>query len=194
MGPRGPHVTLKLPKPPHGKNTHTQNKTKKQNKQKGRLQKGGVPAKRWIASLGDFPPTEVVFDELPICLFQFSCVLFFWTAETFRRSGFSLFGGGGRCGGGVRIRDRPKTVWEGTVSNTELSEFSFDLTEFWGESSVSLFRPIIFLCKSELTEFFAELAEIGSEFTKSSLPKQYSRNRIPPVPKQKSPFLSLPSI
>ena len=40
------------------------------------------------------------------------------------------------------IGNRPNTVSESTVSNTELSEF-FALTEFRGESSVSSSQPII---------------------------------------------------
>ena len=40
------------------------------------------------------------------------------------------------------IGDRPNTVSESTVSNTELSEF-FALTEFRGENSVSSSRPMI---------------------------------------------------
>ena len=44
------------------------------------------------------------------------------------------------------------------------------LTEFWGESSVSSFRPIS--CgQNELTEFFAELAEFAAELSEFSLPK-----------------------
>ena len=34
---------------------------------------------------------------------------------------------------------------------------------------------------SELTEFFAELTEFEAELSEFSLPKQYSRNSIPPV-------------
>ena len=38
------------------------------------------------------------------------------------------------------------------------------------------------MCKSELTEFLAELTEFAAELSEFSLPKQYSRNSIPPVP------------
>ena len=37
------------------------------------------------------------------------------------------------------------------------------------------------MCQSELTEFFAELTEFAAELSEFSLPKQYSRNSIPPV-------------
>ena len=38
-----------------------------------------------------------------------------------------------------------------------------------------------FLCKSQLTEFFAELTEFVHKLSEFSLPKQCSRNCIPPV-------------
>ena len=38
------------------------------------------------------------------------------------------------------------------------------------------------LQESELTEFLAELTEFAAELSKFALPKQYSRNSIPPVP------------
>ena len=37
------------------------------------------------------------------------------------------------------------------------------------------------MCQSELTEFFAELTEFAAELSEFSLPKQHSRNSIPPV-------------
>ena len=64
--------------------------------------------------------------------------------------------------------DGPNTVSESTVSNTELSEFSPELTEFRGPNSVSSFRPIICVqtgthrvSRSKLTEFAAELSEFS---------------------------------
>ena len=66
-----------------------------------------------------------------------------------------------------------------TVSNTELSEL-LALTELWGENSVNFFS-LLFVCQSELTEFFAELSEFGVELSEFSLLKQYSRNTIPPI-------------
>ena len=36
------------------------------------------------------------------------------------------------------------------------------------------------MCQSELAEFLAELTELGAELSEFSLPKQYSRNSIPP--------------
>ena len=40
------------------------------------------------------------------------------------------------------------------------------LTERWGENSVGSSQPIMFVCKSELTEFVAELTEFASEVSK----------------------------
>ena len=37
------------------------------------------------------------------------------------------------------------------------------------------------MCQHELTEFFPELTEFAAELSEFSLPKQYSRNSIPPV-------------
>ena len=43
-----------------------------------------------------------------------------------------------------------------------LNSVSFlGLTEFWGESSVSSFQPMMCVCQSELTEFVAELTEFA---------------------------------
>ena len=58
----------------------------------------------------------------------------------------------------ISIGNGPNTVSESTVSYTDLSEF-FGPHEFRGENSVSSSEPIIFVCQSELTEFFAELTE-----------------------------------
>ena len=50
---------------------------------------------------------------------------------------------------------------------------------------LSEFISAYFLCaKSELTEFLAELTEFAAELSEFSLPKQYSRNSIPPVSQQ----------
>ena len=38
-----------------------------------------------------------------------------------------------------------------------------------------------FVCKRELTEFLAELTEFALKLSEFSLPKQYSRNSIPPA-------------
>ena len=67
-------------------------------------------------------------------------------------------------GGQPCVGNRPNTVSESTVSNTELSEF-LALTEFWGESSVSSFRQ--FAAQSELTEFFAELTEFTPKLSEA---------------------------
>ena len=41
---------------------------------------------------------------------------------------------------------------------------------------------LLFVCKRELTEFLAKLTEFAAELSSEfSLPKQYSRNSIPPV-------------
>ena len=54
------------------------------------------------------------------------------------------------------------------------SPSSGDRTQ-WGPLS------LLFVCQSELTEFFAELTEFAAELSEFSLPRQYSRNSIPPV-------------
>ena len=59
------------------------------------------------------------------------------------------------------LQKRAEYGSDSTVSNTELSELFFALTEFQGESSVSVPRGLVFVCKSELTEFFAELTEFA---------------------------------
>ena len=69
---------------------------------------------------------------------------------------------------------------ESTVSNTELSEFLFALTEFRAESLVTSSRPII-CAQSKLSESFAKLTELAAELSEFSPPKQCSRNSIPPV-------------
>ena len=38
------------------------------------------------------------------------------------------------------------------------------------------------MCQSDLTEYVSELTEFPAELSEFSLPKQYSRNSIPPVP------------
>ena len=63
----------------------------------------------------------------------------------------------------VKLRNRPNTVSESTVSNTELSEFSGPHRVLGRKLSEFLFN-LLFGCQSPLTEFFAELSE-------SSLPK-----------------------
>ena len=40
---------------------------------------------------------------------------------------------------------------------------------------------LLFVCKGELTEFFAEPTEFASKLSEFPSPKQYSRNSIPPV-------------
>ena len=42
-------------------------------------------------------------------------------------------------------------------------------------------RMVLFVCQSELTEFFAELTELALELSEVSILKQYSRNSVPPV-------------
>ena len=48
---------------------------------------------------------------------------------------------------------------------------------------MSSFQPMNCVCQSELTEFLAELIEFAAELSEFSLPKQYSRNSIPPIPR-----------
>ena len=70
----------------------------------------------------------------------------------------------------------PSTVSETTASNAEPSEF-LGPHRVPSESSVSSSQlKLLFVCQSELTEFFAELAGFGAEIGGSSLPKQHDRN------------------
>ena len=57
---------------------------------------------------------------------------------------------------------------------------------FWGSLSSGertqwVLLSLLFVCKRELTEFFAELTEFAPKLTEFSSPKQYSRNSMPPV-------------
>ena len=47
---------------------------------------------------------------------------------------------------------------------------------------MSSFQPMLFECPSEFTKFLAELNEFAAEFGEFILPKQYSRNSVPPDP------------
>ena len=80
----------------------------------------------------------------------------------------------------VSVFSGPNTVSESTVSNTELSEF-FGPHRVPGRGLSEFTRSPLFVCKCELTESFAELTEFAAELSEFSLPKQYSRNDIPPV-------------
>ena len=73
-----------------------------------------------------------------------------------------------------RVGDGPNMVSESTASPN--SVYFLAPSEFWGESSVSSFQPI--MCLSELDEL---LAEFGAELSEYSLPKRYSRNCTLPV-------------
>ena len=53
------------------------------------------------------------------------------------------------------IGNGPNTVSEGTVSNTELSDF-LALTEFRGQNSVSSSRPLIYVPKRNDRVFFSQ--------------------------------------
>ena len=53
------------------------------------------------------------------------------------------------------------------------------LTELRRENSVS--SLLLFVRKSELTEFCAELTDFAAELSELRLPKQSFRNSIPPV-------------
>ena len=56
----------------------------------------------------------------------------------------------------------------------------FALTES-GERAQRVSLSLLFVCKSKLTEFFAELTEFAQKLGEFSLPKQCSRNSILPV-------------
>ena len=59
--------------------------------------------------------------------------------------------------------------------------FFLALTEFRGESSVSAFQPILLCPNVNLPSFSQGLTEFGAELGEFYLPKQSSRNSIPPV-------------
>ena len=58
---------------------------------------------------------------------------------------------------------------------------AYGFGEFQRERTQWLSLSLLYVCHSELTEFFEELAEFAAELSKFSLPKQYSRNSILPV-------------
>ena len=78
------------------------------------------------------------------------------------------------------IGNGPNTVSGSTGPNTELSEFLCSSLSS-GERAQWVPRNLLFVCRCKLTEFFAELTEFGAELSEFSLPKQHSRNSIPPV-------------
>ena len=78
------------------------------------------------------------------------------------------------------LGDGPNTVSESTVSNTEPSE-GFWSSQSSGERAQRVPISLLFVCQSQLTNFFAELSEFAAELSNVSLPKQYSRNSILPV-------------
>ena len=87
-------------------------------------------------------------------------LLFFWeTAKGRRRAeyGFGEYG----------FKHRTQWVFRGSLSSRERTQ--------WVPLS------LLFVCQSELTEFFAELTEFAAELSELSPPKQYSRNSILPV-------------
>ena len=70
------------------------------------------------------------------------------------------------------FKHRAQWVFRGSLSSGERSQWvPFNLLS---------------VCQSELTEFLAELTELAAELSEFSLPKQYSRNSIPPVPYERS--------
>ena len=90
--------------------------------------------------------------------------------------------------GGNLFGNGPNTVSESTVSNTELSEFLLPSPSS-GEGAQWVPLSLLFVCQSELTEFFFFFFSQNSPtFTQDTVrlsefssPKQYSRNSIPPV-------------
>ena len=69
------------------------------------------------------------------------------------------------------MRDGPNMVSESTVSNTKLTPSS-------GERTQRVPLSLVFVCKSELIESFAQLSEFAAELSEFSLPKLYSQNSI----------------
>ena len=78
------------------------------------------------------------------------------------------------------VWNRPNTVSEKTVSNTELSEF-FGPHRVPGRELSEFLSSYCFCAKANLQNIFAELTEFAAELSEFSIPKQYSRNRIPHV-------------
>ena len=76
------------------------------------------------------------------------------------------------CGAG------PKTVSESAVSNTKLGDF-LALTELWGGNSLTVSLGFVLLKQTH--RVFEELTGFAAELCEFSLPKQYSRNTLPPV-------------
>ena len=91
-------------------------------------------------------------------------------------------------GGGFRPLSETGRIWFRRVRFQTPNSVSFSgLTEFRGANWVrrrTQWVPLSLLCvcQSELTEFLAELTEFAAELSEFSLPKQYPRNSIPPVP------------
>ena len=85
----------------------------------------------------------------------------------------------------VHLSETGRTLFRGVRFQTPSSVSFSGLTEFRGTSSVSSFQP--FICvpiissQCELKEFLAELTEFAQKLSEFFLPKQYSRNSIPPV-------------
>ena len=72
---------------------------------------------------------------------------------------------------------RFRKTWFQTPSSVSF----LTLTELWGENSVRSFQLTICVPKRIHRVFFAELSEFSAELSEFTLPKQYSRNSIPPV-------------
>ena len=64
---------------------------------------------------------------------------------------------------------------------SETGRIRFRRVQFQTPSSVSFFALTEIRGESELTAFFAELTELATELSAFSLPKQCSRNSVPPI-------------
>ena len=67
---------------------------------------------------------------------------------------------------GILIGNGPNTVSESTVSNTELSEF-FCPRRVPGTELSEFLSADLFVCQSELTEFFAELSVFAPKLSET---------------------------
>ena len=66
----------------------------------------------------------------------------------------------------LRLGDRPSTLSESTVSNTELGEFLCPHRVPGRELSEFPLCPV-FVCQSELTEMFVELTDLAAELSEA---------------------------
>ena len=116
-------------------------------------------------------PPKFIQQKSPTTFCRGAVPLLFLRSWGSRRCSFHCFLFNSETG---RIRFR------GVRFQTQSSVSFLGLTEF-GERTQWVPFSLLFVGKSELTEFFAELTEFAVKLSEFSSPKQYSRNSIPPV-------------